>query len=135
MNLGMPEMIAIFFLALIVLGPRRLPEVARQVGKFMAEVKRASNQFQSQIEDEVRRLELDEKALTAKEQPQAVLSTPAAQASASEAAASLEAEPTILPPQGPPGNPMIVPPNGSTASSARMHPEPSDPPTSQEQQA
>ena len=60
MNLGMPEMIFIFLLALIIFGPKKLPEIGRQIGKFMAEFKRASNEFKTQIEDEIRQLEYDE---------------------------------------------------------------------------
>ena len=47
-------------LALIFFGPRKLPELARTWGKFMAEFKRASNEFQGQIHEEIRKLELDE---------------------------------------------------------------------------
>lgn len=60
MNLGFPEMIFIFLLALIIFGPRKLPEVGRQLGKFMAEFKRASNEFKSQIESEMRQIEWEE---------------------------------------------------------------------------
>ncbi len=60
MNLGMPEMIFIFLLALIIFGPRKLPEIGRQLGKAMLEFKRASNTFQTQLEDEIRQLELHE---------------------------------------------------------------------------
>ena len=60
MNLGMPEMIFIFLLALIIFGPKKLPEIGRQIGKFMAEFKRASGEFQRQIEDEIRQLEYEE---------------------------------------------------------------------------
>lgn len=59
MNLGFSEMLFLFFLAMIVFGPRRLPEIGRQIGRFMAEFKRASNEFQHQLNEEVRKLELE----------------------------------------------------------------------------
>jgi Tat protein translocase TatB subunit len=62
MNLGMPEMIFIFLLALVVVGPKRLPGLARQLGKYMAEFKRASNEFKNQLETEMMNIELDERA-------------------------------------------------------------------------
>jgi TatA/E family protein of Tat protein translocase len=60
MNLGLPEMIFIFLLALIIFGPKKLPEIGRQIGKAMNDFKRASNEFKSQIEGEIRNLELEE---------------------------------------------------------------------------
>ena len=60
MSLGFPEMIFIVVLALLLFGPRRLPEMARTWGKFMAEFRRASNEFQGQIHEEIRKLELEE---------------------------------------------------------------------------
>ena len=60
MNLGLPEMIFIFLLALIIFGPKKLPEIGRQIGKAMGEFKKASNEFKSQIEGEIRNLELEE---------------------------------------------------------------------------
>ena len=62
MNFGFSEMLFIFLLALIVVGPRRLPELARQFGRIMAEIKRASNDFQTQVQEEVRQLEIEETA-------------------------------------------------------------------------
>lgn len=44
----------IFFLALILFGPKKLPELARQLGKLMAEFRRASNEFKMQMEEELR---------------------------------------------------------------------------------
>ncbi len=58
----MPEMIFIFLLALLIFGPRKLPEVGRQIGKALAEFKRASNEFKAQLETEMRNLELEEAA-------------------------------------------------------------------------
>jgi sec-independent protein translocase protein TatA len=60
MSLGFPEMVFIVVLALLLFGPRRLPEIARTWGKFMAEFKKASNEFQGQIHEEIRKLELEE---------------------------------------------------------------------------
>src|SRR5215469_15808012 len=57
--MGFSETIFLFFLALLVFGPKRLPEIARQVGKMMNELKRASNEFRSQIESEISNLELE----------------------------------------------------------------------------
>jgi TatA/E family protein of Tat protein translocase len=60
MNLGMPEMIFIFLLALIIFGPRKLPEIGRQLGRALTEFKRASNEFKDQIEHEIREIEYQE---------------------------------------------------------------------------
>jgi Tat protein translocase TatB subunit len=61
MNLGMPEMIFIFLLALVIFGPRKLPELGRQLGKVLAEFKRASNEFRNQLETEMANIELEER--------------------------------------------------------------------------
>ncbi|MGA2001689.1 MAG: TatA/E family twin arginine-targeting protein translocase [Terriglobales bacterium] len=84
MNLGLPEMIFIFLLALIIFGPRKLPEIGRQIGKAMGEFKKASNEFKSQIEGEIRNLELEETVKRA-------------------------SEPQILPPQGSVANTASAP--------------------------
>jgi sec-independent protein translocase protein TatB len=47
----------IFFIALLLFGPKKLPELARQLGKLMAEFRRASNEFRMQMEDELRMAE------------------------------------------------------------------------------
>ena len=48
-NVGGPEVVVILLLALIVLGPQRLPEAARQIGKFMGELRRMSSGFQQEL--------------------------------------------------------------------------------------
>ncbi len=53
-SLGMQELIVIFILALIVFGPRKLPELGKTVGKGLAEFKRASNELKQTWEEEVR---------------------------------------------------------------------------------
>ncbi len=62
MNLGMPEMLFIFLMALIVFGPKRLPELARKFGKVMADFKRATNDFKYQIENEIEQMEIQERS-------------------------------------------------------------------------
>lgn len=60
MNLGFGEMAFIFVIALLIFGPRKLPELGRHVGKALAEFKRASNEFKGQFEIEMRRIEVEE---------------------------------------------------------------------------
>ena len=52
-TLGGPELFLIFVVALIIFGPRKLPEIGKSLGKMMGEFRRASNDFRSTIENEV----------------------------------------------------------------------------------
>ena len=52
-NIGFPEMIVIFVLALLIFGPKKLPELGKNLGKGMAEFRRASNDFRNSIEREI----------------------------------------------------------------------------------
>ena len=52
-TLGGPELFLILVVALIVFGPRKLPEIGKSMGKMLAEFRKASNDFQRTIEDEV----------------------------------------------------------------------------------
>ena len=51
--LGGPELLLIFVIALIVFGPRKLPEIGKSLGKMLGEFRRASNDLKHTIEDEV----------------------------------------------------------------------------------
>jgi sec-independent protein translocase protein TatA len=53
-SIGMPELIIIFLIALVIFGPRKLPELGRSLGKSLAEFKRASNELRSTLEEEIR---------------------------------------------------------------------------------
>ena len=55
--LGYPEMIFIFFLALILFGPKKLPELGRTVGKALTEFRRASNELKTTFDREMKNLE------------------------------------------------------------------------------
>lgn len=52
-SLGMPELIVIFVIALVVFGPRKLPELGRSLGRGIAEFKKATNELQSTLEHEI----------------------------------------------------------------------------------
>jgi TatA/E family protein of Tat protein translocase len=52
-SLGMPELILIFVVALLVFGPKKLPEIGKSLGKGLAEFKRASDELKKTIEHEI----------------------------------------------------------------------------------
>lgn len=87
------ETIFLFLLALVIFGPKKLPEIARQVGKWMNEFRRASNEFKAQIEQEIANLEVEKRQTILPPSP-----TPDGTASRSlnpaPSAASESAEPT-----------------------------------------
>src|SRR5436305_4470572 len=73
-SLGFPELIVIFVIALIIFGPRKLPELGKSLGKSLAEFKRASNELKNTLEEEIR---LDEQRSTIEAQkPAAPVATP-----------------------------------------------------------
>ena len=80
--LGFPELIIIFVVALLVFGPRKLPELGRSLGKGLSEFKRASNDLRNTLDDEIR-----------DEERRSALTTPPAPA-APEPVASTAVNPT-----------------------------------------
>ncbi len=75
--MGFSETLFLFFLALLIFGPKKLPEIARQVGKALNEFKRASNEFKSQIASEISQLELENQRQSLATAPQPEGSVPA----------------------------------------------------------
>ena len=61
-GIGLPELVMILVVALIVLGPQRLPEVARMLGRAYAQLRRASEEFQQTIRQDLAALERQEDA-------------------------------------------------------------------------
>ena len=92
-NIGMPELVIILVIALIIFGPRKLPELGRSLGKSIGEFKKASNELRHTLDEEIR-ME-DQKDQRAK--------TEAEQTSALDAANSMRDAITAEPAQGTPG--------------------------------
>ncbi len=103
-GIGTPELLVILVVALIVLGPKRLPEVARALGKGMAELRKATSGLTEELANAQTRLEQEirttQKAQPEnKPQPQTVVrTTPAAPAPHSSEAEETPATPTAPPP-------------------------------------
>jgi sec-independent protein translocase protein TatA len=53
-SVGVPELIIIFTIALIIFGPRKLPELGKSLGRSLAEFKRASNELKNTLDEEIR---------------------------------------------------------------------------------
>jgi sec-independent protein translocase protein TatB len=56
-SLGMWDSLILMVMALVVFGPRRMPEIGRQIGRLMYELRKASNDFKLQMEEELRNVE------------------------------------------------------------------------------
>ncbi len=56
-GLGIPELIIIFVIALVVFGPKKLPELGKSIGRAMAEIKKASEEFQENVRSEMKEVE------------------------------------------------------------------------------
>mgnify|MGYP003581439076 CR=1 FL=1 len=73
-SIGTPELIIIFVIALIVFGPRKLPELGRSLGKSLGEIKRASNELKNTLDEEIR---LEERKQQERQEPPRVAEFPA----------------------------------------------------------
>lgn len=89
--LSIPHMIVLFVVVLVVFGPQKLPELARGLGKLMAEFRKASLDFKTAFEEEIR--DLERQALIAERKKSA------------EAAAASAAPPATLPAPASPETP------------------------------
>jgi len=86
--LSIPHMIVVFIVVLVVFGPQKLPELARTLGKLMAEFRKASGDFRSAFEEEMRDLERQARVAELKKQT--------AEANAAAAAAEAKAAPPAV---------------------------------------
>ena len=127
-RMSFSETIFLFVLALVVFGPKKLPEIARQIGKYLNEFKRASNEFKAQIEQEIAHLEVEKQTILPPSPPvegtaSRALNVGPVEASASEALATLNAsedEPLFAAAVAPAAEPIVAEP--PTASAGAVSP-------------
>lgn len=112
------DSIFLFVLALLLFGPKRLPVLARELGKWVGEFRRASNEFKMQMEDELRASEQADrqKQIAAMEAaapaPLRVEDAEPEHPHLRHHAADAEPEPTIMPPSAPPEASTVATPDG-----------------------
>jgi TatA/E family protein of Tat protein translocase len=109
--LSIPHLIIIFVVALIVFGPEKLPELARNLGKVMAEFRRATGDLRSTFEDHLRDLEreADEHRISSSSQTRAMTGAPTAtgqqpQSTPPQLGSVPSASPTLRPKPDMPGS-------------------------------
>src|SRR3989442_15641826 len=101
--LSIPHLVVIFIVALIVFGPQKLPELARGLGKLMAEFRKASLDFRSAFEEEMRDLDRQAREVELRKKQLAAQAAPA-QAAAIDRAETEAAEPAKATPGEPAGD-------------------------------
>ena len=82
-GIGMPELMVIFVIGLVVLGPKRLPDLARSLGKSLAEFRRASNDMRREFMNVTEDADLAAPALASRTTPPAAPPAPTAPAAPS----------------------------------------------------
>ncbi len=112
-----PDTAVLVLLALLLFGPKKLPVLARQIGKLMADFRRASNEFRTQMEEELRISEQADRQKQVAAIEAAAPSTPALTATAESGSDSVTDSDTD------PDNPYIPPPDTSYASTSESHSE------------
>jgi sec-independent protein translocase protein TatA len=123
-TLGGPEILLLIVLALIVFGPRKLPEIGKSMGKMLAEFRRASNDFRRTIEDEVEAEKMRE--AIAEDRPAA---TPALREPAPEAEAAAAPVETVAAAVEPAEAPAVSEPTPAAAEAASDAPSPAAEPS------
>jgi sec-independent protein translocase protein TatB len=110
LNLGAGEVILILVVALLVLGPKRLPELARGIGKFMREIRRQTDEVRSVVEREFYRMDQDLNATELEAPGNSILPVQAPRPPAAlMAAASMPTNPGIPGPASAPAGGTVSP--------------------------
>ena len=130
---SVPHMIVLFIVVLVVFGPHKLPELARGLGKLMAEFRKASTDFKMAFEEEMRNVERQARELEWKKSQEAAAAAAATtEQPAATAIATAESEASRILPESvePPVEPMeptITPVSESVARESHSEPEHSAP--------
>jgi sec-independent protein translocase protein TatB len=119
---SVPHIVVIFIVVLVVFGPHKLPELARGLGKMMAEFRKASTDFRLAFEEEMRNIERQARETELKKVQEASAAGSAAQQPPSAALAT-ESE-RILPPPTEPIEPTVTPVEEAVAREAVTADEP-----------
>jgi Tat protein translocase TatB subunit len=72
-DIGIQELMVVFLVALLIFGPKRLPELGRSLGKFMLEIRKGINEVKFQMESEFRELEKQSAAQASQDDKEEVL--------------------------------------------------------------
>ena len=113
-TLGMTDSLILMVMALVVFGPRRLPQIGRQIGKLMYEFRKASNDFKFQMEEELRNAEEADRRKKEEERQRAL----AAQAAAEQASVSADPPAAAKPAESPYPGEGTYPPEYPSETSA-----------------
>jgi sec-independent protein translocase protein TatB len=95
--LSIPHMIVVFVVVLVVFGPQKLPELARGLGKLMAEFRKASTDFRTAFEEEMRDIERQARETEHKKLAPPAPEIPSEASSDSQTIGAPPAEPVIAP--------------------------------------
>jgi sec-independent protein translocase protein TatB len=106
---SVPHLVIIFIVVLVVFGPHRLPELARGLGKMMAEFRKASTDFKMAFEEEMRTIERQARETEFKKAQEAAAAASSAQQPATLATPAGAETPKILPEPATPPEPVISP--------------------------
>lgn len=121
-TLGMADSLILMVLALVVFGPRRLPQIGRQIGKLMYEFRKASNDFKFQMEEELRNAEeADRRKREEEERRKLALEAPEESVSATpEVSAMSDARPMLAAAEEAKSGLQVRPPSsGETVAAER----------------
>jgi TatA/E family protein of Tat protein translocase len=94
-SIGMPELVIILVIALVIFGPRKLPELGRSLGKSLGEFKRASNELRNTLEEEVRVEEQKEQRAKLQAEQESALAASAQPITPGSTVTPEAAEPTV----------------------------------------